>query len=583
MLLLAATLAAMLLLPLGSQSGSSEAKPKKKGTREARPNVILVMTDDQAAESVRVMPTVNRQLIGRGVSFDQFLVSFPLCCPSRATMLTGQYPDNHGVRTNLPPGGGYSALRPTLRNTLPRWLQKAGYHTGHIGKFLNGYGAETTDTQVPPGWDEWYGSLDDPDAYLGGTYTMYGYTLNENGQVVHYGSSPNSVDPATYQTDVYADKAETFIRRRAPKRQPFFLSIASTAPHAEEPSCGCAGNDPRAAPRHEGAFAAEPMPRPPSFDEADVSDKPLEIRLRSRIAPEVAAAIENRYRNELESLLAVDDLINSVIGALKDKKELKNTVIIFTSDNGFFHGEHRIRAGKVRHYEEASRVPLIIRGPGVPRGQSRSQLAGNVDLAPTLLDLANAKAERAVDGISLMPLIKRKSSHPGRGILIEGFNAADPSDPDGVELRYSAARTDRYVYAVTGAEEELYDLASDPFQVRSIHRDPAMAAVKSDLSELLARLVACAGRACRTGPAVTLEVSRVNRCGVRVGLGGAEAGRLTEALLFANGRKIATHTGFPFEKSAVAGRRAPKENRLGAIVTMRDGRRLSLQRTIRGC
>ena len=213
------------------------------------------MDDDQSVNLQQFLTKTNADIGAKGVTFDNSFVNYSLCCPSRSTMLTGQYAHNHGVRGNQLPSGGYSKLAPTLGNTLPVWLQRAGYYTAHIGKFLNGYGATSPDTEVPPGWNEWYGSIDNPDEFTGGTYTAYGYTLNENGQIVHYGTTPDAVDPATYQTDVYSQKAADFIRRRAPSNKPFYLSVAPRDPHAEAASCNCAGDNPRAAPRYEGHFA----------------------------------------------------------------------------------------------------------------------------------------------------------------------------------------------------------------------------------------------------------------------------------------------------------------------------------------
>ena len=179
-------------------------------------------------------------------------------------------------------------------------------------------------------------------------------------------------------------------------------------------------------------------------------------------------------------------MVGNLIGALKAEGELGNTVFIFTADNGFFHGEHRVRNGKVRHYEESSRVPLIIRGPGVPKNKHRAQLAVNVDLAPTILDFADASSGRNMDGRTLVPVMEDKLFEPGRGILIEAFNNADP-DPE-VDTRYSAVRTDRYVYAETGAEQELYDLSNDPYELNSRHNDPSLAGVEAALDRLLAKL-----------------------------------------------------------------------------------------------
>ncbi|MBM3667175.1 MAG: hypothetical protein FJW90_06780 [Actinobacteria bacterium] len=175
-LLAAASLAGVCCAAVAVFPGGGEAK-RKGASKQRRPNIVMVMTDDQTVESLRSMPIVEKRLARAGVSFPNNFASFPLCCPSRATMLTGQYPDNHGVRTKQSPSGGCATLLPTEGNTLPVWLQRAGYHTAHIGKYLNGCGSATADTHVPAGWSEWYGALDDPDAYIGGTYTMYGYTL----------------------------------------------------------------------------------------------------------------------------------------------------------------------------------------------------------------------------------------------------------------------------------------------------------------------------------------------------------------------------------------------------------------------
>ena len=182
----AALLAGLACFSIALFPGGGEAK-KKKAKQQQDPNIVLLMTDDQTVESLKAMPITDSKLANAGVTFDNNFASFPLCCPSRATMLTGQYPDNHAIRTNQFPSGGYGSLVPTESNTLPVWLQKAGYHTAHIGKYLNGYGTTSVDTHVPPGWSEWYGSLDDPDNFTGGTYTMYSYTLNENGAILPLG------------------------------------------------------------------------------------------------------------------------------------------------------------------------------------------------------------------------------------------------------------------------------------------------------------------------------------------------------------------------------------------------------------
>jgi hypothetical protein len=303
----------------------------------------MVNTDDQQAESVRLMPNVQRLLAGRGVTFTNSFVSYPLCCPSRSTWLTGQYAHNNGVRGNQPPSGGYSKLAPTMSNTLPVWLQRAGYRTAHIGKFLNGYGNTSPDTEVPPGWTEWYGALDDPDAFTGGTYTMYGYTLNENGAIVHYGSTPEVEDPATYQTDVYSARPKT---HPPPGSQgQALLPLGRTlGSHTEAGSCNCAGNNPRAAPRDEGSLAGEPLPS----RRATRGGRLRQAAGDQDLNPIGAAAGTRSPRGTGAARVAWSDRRHGrrADRRPKDKGELKNTVFIFTADNGFFNGEHRVRNGR---------------------------------------------------------------------------------------------------------------------------------------------------------------------------------------------------------------------------------------------
>ncbi|HET9119510.1 MAG TPA: sulfatase, partial [Solirubrobacterales bacterium] len=459
---------AVALVPAGGQA------KKRKQAKQPKPNIVLIMDDDQSVNLQQFLTKTNAAIADKGVTFDNSFVNYSLCCPSRSTMLTGQYAHNHGVRSNQLPTGGYSKLAPTLGNTLPVWLQRAGYYTAHIGKFLNGYGTTSPDTEVPPGWNEWYGSLDNPDAFTGGTYTAYGYTLNENGQVVHYGTTPDAVDPATYQTDVYSQKAADFIRRRAPSRKPFYLSVAPRDPHGEAASCNCAGDNPRAAPRYEGKFNGITAPRDPSFNEANVSDKPSNIKNLPLLNATQIGNVDARYRARAEAVLGVDDLVQNVVSTLKSTGELKNSVLIFTSDNGFFHGEHRVPQGKVRIYEPSIRVPLLIRAPRMPKDVHRRQPVGNVDLAPTILGFAEAKPGRVEDGMSLVPIMQSKRDFPGRAMDLETFFTPDTTeDPEDPPLNYIGVRTDRYLYANYGTgEQELYDLRADPFELQNQAGNP---------------------------------------------------------------------------------------------------------------
>jgi N-acetylglucosamine-6-sulfatase len=442
-------------------------------TPATKPNIVVIMTDDQTLETMRVL-TKTRRLIGdQGTTFDNFYVSLPLCCPSRATFLTGQYPHNHGVLRNSPPNGGYTKLDHT--NTLPVWLQEAGYYTSHIGKYLNGYGKNTAPTLVPPGWTNWQGLIDPS------TYRFYNYTINDNGTLVTYGETD-----ADYQTDVLANRAVETIDE-AVLQQPFFLSIAPVPPHREAFDFGF--SDPRAAARHQNAFSQEPLPRPPSFNESDVSHKPAFIRKLPLFSASDIQQITSRYRAVLASLLAVDDLVARVVNELAATGVLDSTVIIVTSDNGFFNGEHRLKTGKLWPYEEDVHLPLLIRGPGFPQAVTRSQFVSNIDLAPTIVDLANASPGRVMDGRSLVPLAQNSNLATSRDLLIE-------------TLKYEAVRDKSFLYVEhRNGEQELYDMRPgttnyDPYQLQSQHANSAYSQIESQLAATLSKLSTCSGANC---------------------------------------------------------------------------------------
>ena len=541
---------------------------------EARPNIVMIIDDDESVDQQRFLPKTNAEIGGHGVTFDNSFVNFSLCCPSRATLLTGQYAHNHGVLGDEPPAGGYTKLAPTLDNTLPVWLQGSGYYTGLVGKFLNHYGSGSSYRVIPPGWNQWYGTIDN--RRLGGNYSVYGYALNENGHLVHYGSKPSVVDPRLYQTDVFSRLAAGFIRRRAPTGEPFFLYIAPHEPHVEPGSCNCEGNNPRAAHRYAGRFKGLAAPRPPGFNEADVSDKPPDIRKLPLLTSHQISEEDALYRAQARSLLGVDDLVQNVVRTLKQQGVLNNTVILFTSDNGFLHGEHRVLQGKVLPYEPSIRVPLLIRAPGMPQGVHRSQLVGNVDLAPTILDFAHAHPGRVQDGESLIPIMRRSGYWPGRGIELEAWgNPATPRQANNPPLVFRGVRSDRYMYAnYGGGRQELYDLRNDPFELQNVASDPAYAEVRASLERLLGTLGDCAGEACRAAPDLTLQVPSCSSA--FVGGSGSPQG----ATFYLDGREIGRDSQPPIRiRFSGAGDGA----RLEAIATSLDGRRVSLSRTLRGC
>lgn len=365
--------------------------------------------------------------------------------------MTGQYAHNHGVLSNQPPDGGYTRFDNTT--ALPVWLQAAGYRTIHIGKFLNGYG-NSDPTEVPPGWSDWQALIQ---------LEYYDYDLNDNGLVTHYDSAAED-----YSTDVLVARAEEAIAESAPGG-PFFLNLSVYAPHMTKVE-GLTTAVPAA--RHDGLYAEERLPKPPSFNESNLTDKPAHIQALKKVKGPPLTKIITRYRDQLESLLAADEAVGRVIDALRMSGELDNTVVMFLSDNGFFHGQHRIRSLKEQPYEEAIHVPLLVRGPGFTAGTTVNALASNIDLAPTIAAIAGATPLVTVDGIDLRAL-------PGeRSVMIETYT------DDEVCFTGLRTETETYVRYVSG-EEELYDLTTDPYQLSSLHARPAWA---KRLDELRAEL-----------------------------------------------------------------------------------------------
>ena len=481
LLLLLATLAAP-----AAQAGAAE-----------RPSLVVVMTDDQTLADMDAMPETRRLIGDAGATFSSAYVSYPLCCPSRATILTGRYAHNHGVRSTAPPSGGVEALE--AEHTLPVWLERAGYDTSHVGKYLNGYGLRS-EADIPPGWTDWHATIDKS------TYGMWGYRMNDNGIESTYGSF-GVEDPALYQTDVLRDKALDFIRSHGGggDPDPFFLSLNLVAPHGElVPPANSTQPYVRPEPRHRGRFAALPF-FDFAYDELDVRDKPPYVRNLRRLGPNARLRIERDFRARRESLLAVDEAVAALVAELERAGRLDSTYVLFTSDNGFLQGEHRIPKGKYFAYDPSSHVPLLMRGPGIGPGTVTDELVSNADLAPTLLAAAGAAADRPVDGRSLLPFAEDGTRRSTRPILHEGLVAGDPdrdSSPDGRRPRragvYHAVRTRRYLYVQwQGGARELYDRRVDPLELNSVHRDPRYAGVRAALTQEVANLRRCEDSLCR--------------------------------------------------------------------------------------
>jgi arylsulfatase A-like enzyme len=422
-----------------------------------RPNVIVVYTDDQHVSSVDFMPEIE-ELASRGITFRQSFVTTAVCGPSRASLLTGLYSHNHGAILNVDYIGAAQGAIGSDDSTLATWLQSAGYRTGFFGKYINGFSHKCVDgvCEVPPGWDDWQAKA------AGGQGAMYyNYSLSNNGTLESFGNRPED-----YSTDVLTRKAVAFLERR--DTRPFFALLSVNTPHID-----FLGLPP--APRHIGAFAGIPPWRPPSYDEADLSDKPSLFADRPRAADELDSSWTNGEwtdslrQQQLEALLSVDEAVGEIVATLERMGEHEDTVIIFTSDNGFNWGEHRQWGGKVFPHEESIRVPLAVSYPRLiaPGSEIETSMVLNIDLAPTIAELANTIPGGPVDGRSLVPFLKGESAPRWRNdFLIEHYGSFNPIESAVFQgIRHTSGK---YVYYLNTDEDELYDYLRDIFEMESL-------------------------------------------------------------------------------------------------------------------
>jgi N-acetylglucosamine-6-sulfatase len=513
------------------------------------PSFVVIQTDDQTLEGLyatfgqpatRAMPNTLDLIGKRGMTFSRYYVPYPLCCPSRVSLLTGRYAHSHGVRGNIQPNGGFFgfSFRAAAQHNLATWLQGAGYRTIHVGKMLNGYGDEPYDngTAVLPGWNAWHSVLRaDTNHYF------YGYTLNNNGVLDGpYGDSgtwepreygvrddigcpfaPLNGLPCFYETDTLTNYAAQELRETSPE-QPFYLQLDYTAPHGDfrRP----AGPEP--APRHYDWFKGAPFPhgRAEGFAEGNVADKPSFIRDSAYLSLNEIHTYRVYWNKQLESLRAVDDGVKLIIDTLGSLQRLRNTYVIFTSDNGFFFGEHRLTGGKFLAYEPSTHLPFLIRGPGIRPGSESGELMANVDVAPTLLELAGVVPDKSIDGRSMVPFFRDPELRTLRPILFESFvetsdvteNGAVAEPPTQVQSRlrrqggeattsflappkdYEGIRLGPYKYiAWPDGEKELYNLEKDPYELNNIVRIPNYFPIRNYLHRELRDLENCVGRGCR--------------------------------------------------------------------------------------
>jgi N-acetylglucosamine-6-sulfatase len=486
-------------------TSTTKAPPLPEGVTATpkvdHPNVLMVMTDDQTVESMRVLQRINSRIGGEGTTFTNSVTSYPLCCPSRATYYSGQYAHNHGVLWNALPTGGFTRFT-EWETAFPAGLQEAGYHTAHVGKYLNGYGVKNP-TEIPAGWDD-FRALIDPS-----TGRYFGFSINDNGVIDTYDED----DKTKYQTDVLTDLALEEIDAGQKSGDPWFVNVSYLAPHAkfgytlkkyradpsivrddiEQANTAFDITSPTPAPRHEGKFKGEKLPEKANFGVAAPGQ--VVPQWRPEIEPARTADITRNYQAELESLLSVDEGVGKLLDRLDQLGVSDNTLVVFTSDNGYFHGEHREYQGKYYPWEESLAVPLLMRGPGVAKGAKVDSVVANIDLGPTFLDVAGAQQLREMDGRSLAPLMANPAEKWDRPILLEGFQPPAPFRP-----QYQGIRTNNYSYieytggGLQGAE--LYDLRSDPEQLVNLVLDPEKQPLVTGMSRLVTDLRQCAGAVC---------------------------------------------------------------------------------------
>jgi N-acetylglucosamine-6-sulfatase len=473
----------LIVLSLSFSADGAATKAARTAAQPAPPNIILILTDDEDWKAHEYLPRVRRLLEERGATFNNYFVGYSLCCPSRASILRGQYPHNTGVLGNHPPDGGFERFyRQGLESsTLATWLHERGYYTALAGKYLNGYGSGTLAggaAHVPPGWTDWFG-LAEPSGY-------FDYRISDGGRALMFGHADSD-----YLTDVLREHAIAVIRAAHAGHKPLFLYLAPKAPHLPaEP-----------APRHHDLFGNVELPRGASFDEDDVSDKPAPIRSRPRLSAIDLLKMQTIYRNRLQSLQSVDEMVEAIVDELGTLGELENTYILYTSDNGWHMGEHRLGRGKNTPYEEDIRVPLVIRGPGIAPGTVISQLALNSDLAPTIAELAGAKPPDFVDGRSLIPLWRGGAPGWRSCLMVQRGANADVQADEGDELHspwgFHALRTAQYKFTIwANGDRELYDLLADPAELRNLagSADPVLMGRMTGRLEALAK---CRGGECR--------------------------------------------------------------------------------------
>jgi N-acetylglucosamine-6-sulfatase len=499
-------------LTLAAGAGEYAAGESLDAATGHAPDIVVVMTDDQRWDTIASclpapglpggepsgtcpMPNLREHLVGPGVAFTQAFTTTAICCPARASFLTGNHAHTTQVLTNSKPDGGYSAFRPLEGSALPVWLDRAGYRTGLFGKYMNAYGrCASSPCRVPAGWDEWHAEMSSSD-------TRYrGYTLNDNGRLNDYSTS--------YFTTHLGQLTRNFILS-APADRPLFAFYAPVAPH--HPATPAEGDG--------AAFGSMPPWRPVAYNEADVSDKPAWVRKLPQLGERGRAPRDAFYRDQMESLLEVDRQIGRIVQALQATGRLARTLLVFTSDNGLSWGEHRYFSKKSCPYEECHRVPMVVRYDPFTAGLAEAKRLDpdpvlTIDLAPTIAEVAGLRDTPAMEGRSFLRLLRGIQLVDWRTAMLGedfGFRLkvggeyvkipvlryirTFPGDPLGGQWKYVQLRSDP-------PTTELYEERGDSAELASRHADPQLGQVRSALAGRLDRLAAVVPpRLALSGPA----------------------------------------------------------------------------------
>ncbi len=446
-----AVVVAVVATSSGSPARAGRGAPKLAGQR---PNIVFVLTDDLSMNLLPYMPHVQA-MERSGLTFTNYFVSDSLCCPSRASIFTGNFPHDTNVFTNVGRQGGFNVFhkRGEEHRTFAVALHEAGYRTALMGKYLNRYmqTRSVPSTYVPPGWSDW--------DVTGLGYGEFNYTMNQNGELRYYGRRDSD-----YLTTVLARNGVHFIDHSVRQGRPFFLELATFSPHAPYVP----------APRDVGDYPGLQAPRTPNFDRLP-THPPLWLGSRGPLTRRQIQVIDWVYRRRAEAVRSIDRMIARIERALRRDGVTANTYLVFSSDNGLHTGEYRLMPGKLTAFDTDIHVPLVVVGPGVPAGASTDAMTENVDLAKTFAGLGGAQLSG--DGHSLVGLLHGDDPRGWRNAILVEHHGPDMSgrDPDyqnsaaGAPRTYEAMRTRRFLYVeYNDGEREFYDLRHDPFELHSL-------------------------------------------------------------------------------------------------------------------